>query len=80
MARHITIVTVAYNQKTSGLDLRELQAKISAKTAVVYFESPGYLGGIEGEGAEMARTARAHGAETIISADPIDRCQGRYCP
>jgi glycine dehydrogenase subunit 1 len=37
----------------------------------VYFESPGYLGGIEGEGAEIARIARAHGAETIVGADPI---------
>jgi glycine dehydrogenase subunit 1 len=71
MARHIDIVPVAHNKKTGGLDLRDLQAKISAKTAAVYFESPGYLGGIEGAGAEIARVARAHGAETIVGADPI---------
>ena len=80
MARHITIVSVTYNQSTSDPDRRELQAKISAKTAVVYFESPSYLGGIDREGAEMARTACAHRAETIISADATGRCQGRNCP
>jgi glycine dehydrogenase subunit 1 len=71
LAGHIEIMPVEYDRKTGRLDLRDLQAKISAKTAAVYFESPGYLGGIEDEGAEIARIARAHGAETIVGADPI---------
>jgi glycine dehydrogenase subunit 1 len=71
LAGHIEIAPVEYDRKTGRLDLRDLRAKISAKTAAVYFESPGYLGGIEGEGAEIARIARAHGAETIVGADPI---------
>lgn len=71
MARHIDIVTVAYDKKTGGLDLDDLRAKISSRTAAVYFESPSYLGLVESNGGEIARLARAHGAETIVGADPI---------
>jgi glycine dehydrogenase subunit 1 len=71
MARHIDVVQVAHDKRAGGLDLRDLKAKISAKTAAVYIESPGYLGMIEGQGAEIARIARSHGAETIVGADPI---------
>jgi glycine dehydrogenase subunit 1 len=71
MARHIDVVQVAYDRKTGGLDPRDLKAKISARTAAVYFESPGYLGNIEAQGARIAKIARAQGAETIVGADPI---------
>jgi glycine dehydrogenase subunit 1 len=71
MVRHIDVVQIGHDRKTGGLDLKELRAKISTRTAAVYFESPGYLGGIEAEGAEIARIARAAGAETIVGADPI---------
>ena len=71
MARHIDIVRVAHDATTGGLDLGDLAARISAKTAAVYFESPGYLGAIEANGAAIARLARAVGAETIVGADPI---------
>jgi len=71
MARHIEVVPVGYDKKTGGLDLKDLKAKISARTAAVYIESPGYLGHIETQGAEIARIARAAGAETIVGADPI---------
>jgi len=71
MARHIEVVPVGYDKKTGGLDLKDLKAKISARTAAVYIESPGYLGHIETQGAEIARIARATGAETIVGADPI---------
>ncbi|HEY2890098.1 MAG TPA: aminomethyl-transferring glycine dehydrogenase subunit GcvPA [Dongiaceae bacterium] len=71
MARHIEVVPVGHDRKTGGLDLKALKAKISARTAAVYFESPGYLGIIEAQGAEIARIARAAGAETIVGSDPI---------
>jgi len=71
MARHIGVVQVAHDRKTGGLDLRDLKAKISSKTAAVYVESPGYLGMIEAQGAEIAKIARSHGAETIVGVDPI---------
>lgn len=71
MTRHIDVVQIGHDRKTGGLDLKELKAKISPRTAAVYFESPGYLGGIETEGAEIARIARGAGAETVVGADPI---------
>ena len=71
MARHIDVVPVGYDKKTGALDLKDLKAKISARTAAVYFESPGYLGTIEAQGAAIARIARAAGAETIVGSDPI---------
>lgn len=71
MARHIDVVPIAHDRKTGGLNLEDLEAKISSRTAAVYFESPGYLGQIEARGDEIARIARAHGAETIVGADPI---------
>jgi glycine dehydrogenase subunit 1 len=71
MARHIDVVPIGYDRKTGGLDLKALKAKISRRTAAVYFESPGYLGGIEAAGAAIARIAREAGAETIVGADPI---------
>jgi glycine dehydrogenase subunit 1 len=71
MARHIDVVPVGYDRKSGVIDLKDLKAKISARTAAVYFESPGYLGNIEPQGAEIARLARASGAETIVGADPI---------
>jgi glycine dehydrogenase subunit 1 len=37
----------------------------------VYFENPAYLGTIETGAAEIARLARAAGAETIVGVDPI---------
>jgi len=46
MARHIDVVPVGYDKKTGALDLKDLKAKISARTAAVYIESPGYLGTI----------------------------------
>jgi glycine dehydrogenase subunit 1 len=39
--------------------------------AAVYFENPAYLGTIETGAAEIARLARAAGAETIVGVDPI---------
>jgi glycine dehydrogenase subunit 1 len=71
MARHISVVAVGHDRKSGGLDLADLEAKISHRTAAVYFESPAYLGGIEARGEEIAAIARKHGAETIVGADPI---------
>ena len=71
MARHIDVVSIASDPATGGLDLDDLAARLSERTAAVYFESPGYLGSIEASGAAIARLARARGAETIVGADPI---------
>ena len=47
------------------------QAKVSARTAAVYFETPSYLGMFEANGAAIAELAQPHGAETIVGVDPL---------
>ena len=71
MASHIEVVTVRLDPKTGQIDLKDFKAKLSKTTAAIYFENPGFLGVIETQGAEMARLARAAGAETIVGVDPI---------
>jgi glycine dehydrogenase subunit 1 len=71
MVSHIAVVTVSHDAKTGQLDLADLKKKLSRKTAAVYIENPGFLGTIETQGADIARMARAAGAETIVGVDPI---------
>jgi glycine dehydrogenase subunit 1 len=71
MASHVAVVTVDHDRKNGLIDLKDLKAKLSARTAAVYIENPGFLGKIETQGAEIARMARAAGAETIVGVDPI---------
>lgn len=78
MLNHIEVVSVGHDKKTGGLDLKDLRAKISPRTAAVYMESPGYLGIFERQGAEIAGIARSVGAETIVGVDPL--CLGVIRP
>jgi glycine dehydrogenase subunit 1 len=71
MAGHIEVVLVEPDMASGALDLADLETKLGPDVAAVYFESPAYLGTIEPNGAEIARRARAAGAETIVGADPI---------
>lgn len=68
---HIAVVPVAFEAASGMLDLADLKAKLSAKTAAVYIENPGFLGVVEARGAEIGRLARAAGAEFIVGVDPI---------
>ena len=54
MAGHIDVVLVDHDPATGLLDLADLERKLSAATAAVYFENPSYLGLIEAHGAEIA--------------------------
>jgi glycine dehydrogenase subunit 1 len=67
---HIRLTRVDY-AATGELDLEDLQRKISAKTAAVYFENPSYLGGIESQGDAIAAIAHEQGAECLVGVDPI---------
>jgi len=56
----------------SGLmDLSDLEAKISEKTAAVFFENPSYLGFVETNAAKIASIAHKNGALCVVYADPI---------
>jgi glycine dehydrogenase subunit 1 len=71
MASHIAVVTLDHDPSTGLIALGDLKKKLSARTAAVYIENPGFLGQIETQGAEIARLARAAGALTIVGVDPI---------
>ena len=60
--------------ETGRLDLADLEAQdLGARRPPSISRRPSYLGVIEAEGAEIARIARAHGAETIVGVDPDHR-------
>jgi glycine dehydrogenase subunit 1 len=67
----IHIRLIGYDRKTGQLDVEALRAALSTKTAVVYFENPGYLGCIETQGDQIAQLAHEHGALCVVGADPI---------
>ena len=66
-----TIETVARDPATGCTDLADLRAKVSAETAAVVIESPGYLGLIETEAQAVADIAHEAGAMLIAGVDPI---------
>ncbi|MEM9249532.1 MAG: aminomethyl-transferring glycine dehydrogenase subunit GcvPA [Pseudomonadota bacterium] len=71
MESAIDVVLVDADPTTGQLDLSDLASKLGPDVAAVYFENPAYLGTIETGAAEIARLARAAGAETIVGVDPI---------
>jgi glycine dehydrogenase subunit 1 len=71
LAGHVEVGLVGHDAETGGLDLDDLRAKLSSRTAAVLFENPGYLGTLEQSAADIASLARAAGAETIVGVDPI---------
>lgn len=62
---------VDYEMATGELDLKDLEAKISNRTAAVYIENPSYLGFLETKGEEIAKIAHHHGAFFVVGVDLI---------
>ncbi len=67
----IKIKLVKYNTLTGKHDLEDLKAKISSKTAGIYFENPSYLGCIEDQGKDISDIAHDYGALSLVGTDPI---------
>jgi len=67
----IEINLVEYCPETGRVNLDDLRAKISSKTAGIYFENPSYLGCIEDQGKDISDIAHEQGALSIVGADPI---------
>jgi glycine dehydrogenase subunit 1 len=70
-SHRIEIELVAHDPTTGGIDVSDLEARLSERTAAVLFDNPSFLGGIESNAAEIAALARGRGAETIVGVDPI---------
>lgn len=65
------LVTIPFDPASGLLVLDRVREAMSADTACVYFEMPGFLGGIENQAQEIATLAREAGALTVVGVDPI---------
>lgn len=63
--------TVAHDPQTGQLILDDLNRKIGANTAGLYFENPSYFGVIEEQGEEIAATLHGNGSLCLVGADPV---------
>jgi glycine dehydrogenase subunit 1 len=66
----MTVTKVAYDPSTGLMDLGDLEAKFTDRTAAVYFENPGYLGFLETEGNRIADLAHGRGGLLVVGTDP----------
>jgi glycine dehydrogenase subunit 1 len=71
LPHQIELELVRHDPATGGVDLADLERKLSPRTAAVLFDNPSFLGTIEQRAAEIAALARDHGAETIVGVDPV---------
>jgi glycine dehydrogenase subunit 1 len=69
--RAIEVVLCGTDSATGRVDLGALSGLFDASVAAVYFENPCYHGLFETQAAEIAASARAAGAETIVGVDPL---------
>jgi glycine dehydrogenase subunit 1 len=67
----MSLVLVRHDPETGGMDLEDLRAKFTERTAAVYFENPSYLGFLETQGHRIAETAHARGGLCVVGVDPI---------
>lgn len=66
----LSINRVRYDRNAGRLDLEDLKARLSPKTAAVYLENPTYLGFVEDQGVEVSRLAHDRGAVFVVGVDP----------
>ncbi len=66
----LTVTLVDYEDGTGLLDLSDLQNKLTANTAAVYFENPSFLGVLEANGQAIADLAHQAGALCVVGVDP----------
>jgi glycine dehydrogenase subunit 1 len=64
----INIIETDY--KTGKVNIKDLENKISKRTAGVYFENPSYFGCIDDQGKQISSIAHENGALSIVGVDP----------
>ena len=67
----MSLAPVRHDPETGLMDLADLAAKLTEKTAAVYFENPSYLGCLETEGERIAELVHARGGLCVVGTDPI---------
>ncbi|WP_245611998.1 hypothetical protein [endosymbiont 'TC1' of Trimyema compressum] len=58
-------------RKQGGMDLEDLEKKLTADVSAVLIENPSYLGFVETNSKAIGEMAKNAGAEFIVSVDPI---------
>jgi glycine dehydrogenase subunit 1 len=71
LSGHLELVSVRQSRETGRLEIEDLQEKLSADVAAIYFENPSYLGIIEDAAEDITAAARRAGAITIAGVDPM---------
>ncbi len=66
----IAVNFIDFDKGNGLLSLTDLKAKLSDKTAAIYFENPNYIGAIEAQAPEICKLAKAKGALVIVGVDP----------
>lgn len=66
----LEILPVQADPARGTLDLDDLRARVSGRTAAVYVENPAYLGAVETGCAEIAEIAHAAGALFVVGVNP----------
>lgn len=61
-----SVTPVKADRETGRMDLSDLKAKLSSRTAVVFFENPSYLGFLEEEPRRIAALAHEAGALCVV--------------
>ena len=69
--RAIKITMVDMDKETGRIDIEDLQSKMTAEVACIYFENPNYLGVIEADAKEISDIAHDIDAESVVGVDPI---------
>ena len=67
---YMTLKYISADSETGEIDIADLKAKITEKTAAVFLENPSFLGVIESKGAEIAEIAHEKGALLVVYAEP----------
>lgn len=67
----VEVVDIPFDGASGLLDVGALRDALSAETACVYLESPGYLGTIETQAREVGALAHEAGALVVVGVDPI---------
>lgn len=66
-----TFTMVKTDPETGLVDLKDLEAKMTDKVAVFYFENPSFFGVIEHQGTQIAEIVHAKGGVVAAGVDPI---------
>ena len=67
----VELVEIPFDPATGLLEPAAIRDSLSAETACVYVESPGYLGAIETQAREIAALAHEAGALCVVGVDPL---------